>query len=388
VSALLAFGSVDVLFDYRPALRARTGTGEYMHELLASLAERPVEGEHLHLFTSSWKDRPEPALGALLPGVTIHDHRVPVRVLHWTWHRLGLPSIEALVGGEFDLAHSAHPLLMPARQAAQVITIHDLDFLEHPERTAAEVRRDYADRVGVHARRADGILTPSESTRRDVIERLAVDPAKVIAALPGPPRWTLSPVRRDTGAGNILFVGTLEPRKNVGTLLDAYTILRDRRRDAPFLEIAGRATAAADEWIARCQRAPLAGRVHVHGYVSDSVRRDLFANAAVLVLPSWNEGFGLPALEAMAAGVPVVAANRGALPEVVADAGILVDPASAEDMADGLERVLDDSALAASLAARGRERAATFSWEQAADRLRSLYRYAVDARASRHARRG
>jgi glycosyltransferase involved in cell wall biosynthesis len=128
--------------------------------------------------------------------------------------------------------------------------------------------------------------------------------------------------------------------------------------------------------------------VHLHGYISDAVRRDLFAHAAVLVLPSWNEGFGLPALEAMAAGVPVVASNRGALPEVVADAGLLVDPASADEIAAAVERVLDDSTLAADLAARGRARALTFSWAAAADRLRGLYRYAVDLKADRHARRG
>jgi glycosyltransferase involved in cell wall biosynthesis len=378
---------VDVLIDYRPALRARTGIGEYMHELLASLAERPIEDERVHVFTSSWKDRPDPALRSLLPGIEIHDYRVPVRLLHWTWHRLGTPSVERLTGRGFDVTHAAHPLLMPTRRAAQIVTIHDLDFLDHPERTAAEVRRDYAGLVGAHARRADGILTPSVYTRGEVIERLEVDPAKVVVARPGPPRWTTRPPRPGSPHRHVLFVGTLEPRKNVGTLLDAYAILRQRRPDAPPLRLAGRPAAGAETWIAQAGRAPFAGHVHVHGYVTDAVRQELFAGAAVLVLPSWNEGFGLPALEAMAAGVPVVAAARGALPEVVEDAGILVDPASAEEIADAMVRVLDDSALAANLAARGRERAATFSWERAADEARRLYRYAVDARAGSHARR-
>jgi glycosyltransferase involved in cell wall biosynthesis len=379
---------VDVLIDYRPALRGRTGSGEYMHELLASLAERPAADEHLHLFTSSWKDRPDPALSGLLPGVQIHDHRVPVRVLHWSWHHVGLPSVERLVGRSFDVAHAAHPLLMPTRRAAQIITIHDLDFLEHPERTAAEVRRDYARLVGAHARRADGILTSSDYTRREVIERLGVDPAKVAVASPGPPNWTAQPNPHRATRRHILFVGTLEPRKNVGTLLDAYASLRQRRPDAPPLLVAGRPTPLAEGWIAQAQRAPLAGHVHLQGYVTDSVRQELFAGAAVLVLPSWNEGFGLPALEAMAAGVPVIASARGALPEVVADAGILVNPGSAEEIADAIERVLEDSTLAAGLVTRGRERAATFSWSRAADEVRRLYRYTIDGRAHRHARRG
>ncbi len=379
---------MDVLIDYRPALRARTGIGEYMHELLASLAERPADGERVHLFTSSWKDRPDAALQTLLPGIAIHDHHVPVRVLHWAWHRLGAPSIERLTGRRFDLVHSAHPLLIPARRAAQVITIHDLDFLDHPERTAAEVRRDYGKLVGGHARRADGILTPSAFTRGEVIEHLGVDPAKIVVAPPGPPRWTATPPRSTLPRQHILFVGTLEPRKNVGTLLDAYAIVRQCHADAPPLQIAGRAAPGSEIWIARAGCPPLAGHVHIRGYVTDAVRQELFAGAAVLVLPSWNEGFGLPALEAMALGVPVVAAGRGALPEVTGDAAILVDPGSAEELADAILRVLDDEALATDLVSRGRARAAAFSWERMADEVRRLYRCAVDIRTGGHARRG
>ncbi len=134
-----------VLIDYRPALRERSGVGEYTHELVRALLAayppaRPENGFELSLFSSSWKDRLVPA--PELAGATIVDRQIPVRLLNLAWHRLGWPPAEALAGGEYDVTHSLHPLLMPSRAAAQVITIHDLSFLTHPDRTRAEIRRD------------------------------------------------------------------------------------------------------------------------------------------------------------------------------------------------------------------------------------------------------
>src|SRR5262249_57957810 len=131
-----------VLIDYRPALRERSGVGEYTHELARALRaagppDDPQRAIELTLFSSSWKDRFAPA--SELARATTIDRRVPVSVLNLAWHRLGWPPIETIAGRTFDVAHSSHPLLMPSRTAAQVITIHDLDFLTHPERTRAEI---------------------------------------------------------------------------------------------------------------------------------------------------------------------------------------------------------------------------------------------------------
>jgi hypothetical protein len=119
-----------ILLDYRPALRERSGVGEYIHEIAAALMRRLGPSDALTLFSSSWKDR----LDARIPGARVVDARVPVRLLNLAWHRLGWPPIERLAG-PIDIAHSAHPLLMPARAATQIVTIYDLDFLDHPERT-------------------------------------------------------------------------------------------------------------------------------------------------------------------------------------------------------------------------------------------------------------
>src|SRR5204863_774441 len=138
--------------------------------------------------------------------------------------------------------------------------------------------------------------------------------------------------------------GTLEPRKNVGALLDAYEALARRRRTLPRLILAGRATADSRPWLDRIARAPLDRLVEHIGYVDPDKRRQLYEGAALLVQPSFAEGFGIPVLEAMTLGVPVVAANRGALPEVLGDVGSLVDADAPEELASAIGRLLDDSA--------------------------------------------
>jgi glycosyltransferase involved in cell wall biosynthesis len=385
---LLALPGVEVLFDYRPALRQRTGVGEYQHELLLALASSAVPGERFHLFSSSWKDRIDAALPGDLPGVRVHDLRVPVWVLNFCWHRLGWPTVDLLARATFDLTHAAHPLRIPSRRGAAVVTVHDLDFLDHPEWTTAEVRRDYGSLAGSHARAAGAVVTSSHHSRRQIIERLGVAPASVHVCPAGTPRWTTGGRRTPRRAdGYVLFVGTLSTRKNVGGLLDAWTLLLERRPDAPPLRLSGLAGPDAAPWLQRIASPPLRGRVEYSGYVPDGQRRALFEGASLLVLPSWHEGFGLPALEAMALGVPVVASTAGALPEVVGDAGLLVDPASPEAIADAIVRLLDDRGLAAELSRAGERRAAAYRWARTADLVRRAYREAVTHGREPHARR-
>jgi glycosyltransferase involved in cell wall biosynthesis len=374
---------VRVLIDYRSALRGRSGVGEYLHQLVAALlvafpSNASPRQLDVTIFSSSWKDRL--TLSSDLDGVKAVDVRVPVSVLNLAWHRLGWPPVELLAGGDFDVTHSLHPLLLPARDAAQVITIHDLSYLAHPERTRAEIRRDYPALTRAHAHRADAIVVPSRFTAAQVERQLEVSADRIAVCPPGAPDWT--PRTAIPDAGYVLFVGTLEPRKNVGTLLDAYERLLARRA-TPELVLAGQATAESRPWLDRIGRAPLAGRVRHIGYVDPSARRALFEGARVLIQPSFEEGFGLPVLEAMTIGAPVVAADRGALPEVLGDAGLLVDPLQADAVASGLERMLDDTAFAASCAARGTERAREFRWSDTAARVYRVYQLAIDRRAER-----
>jgi glycosyltransferase involved in cell wall biosynthesis len=305
-----------------------------------------------------------------------------VRALNLAWHRLAWPPIEAIGGGEYDVAHSPHPLLLPSRSAAQIVTIHDLHFLTNPERTSAEVRRDYPALVGEHARRADGIVVVSRFVAGEVQRRFQIASERIAVCPNGAPEWKGPPAMAGDG-GYLLFVGTIEPRKNVDGLLDAYARLLSQRPDAPPLVIAGRADSAGEKVLAAAARPPLAGRVECRGYVPAEGREALYKGAQALILPSFDEGFGIPALEAMSAGVPVVVSNRAALPEVVGDAGLYIEPDDAESIASALARLVGDAELRATCARRGLERARQFTWTRTAHGVRRAYEAALAVRRHR-----
>jgi glycosyltransferase involved in cell wall biosynthesis len=375
---------VHVIVDYRPALRARTGIGEYVHELARALATTAPPGDRLTLFSSSWSDRLSAEVAAEIPAAARVDRRVPVRLLTWAWHRAGWPPIERLAGS-CDVVHSPTPLLVPAARAAQVVTLFDLHFLHAPDAVTGPARHDFPGLVRDHVRRADHVIAGSAYAAGLVGNELGVPAGRITTTPLGAPRWAAE-VRAARGSApgtTFLFLGTLEPRKNLGMLLDAYARLIADRPDAPPLLLAGRPTADAQSWLARLDTPPLVDHVRALGYVDETTRRRLFRDARALVLPSLDEGFGLPALEALACGVPVVAAAAGSLPEVVGDAGALVDPRSADAWARAMAALLDDDA-ATTVGARGPARAAAFTWETTAALTRRAYATAV---AARHERR-
>jgi glycosyltransferase involved in cell wall biosynthesis len=372
---------MNVLLDYRPALRDRTGVGEWVHQLALNLLRLKSAGDpaardlELTLWTSSWRDRPTPASVAELEGATFVDRRIPVRPLTWAWNRVGWPTVEALTNLTFDLVHSTTPLLLPSRSGARVCTVYDLDFLAHPDHTWGEMRRDYPRLVHVHSARSDLVATISEYSKRQIQELLDVTADRIVVCRPGVPSWitpaTLGQGRR--AGGHILFVGTLEPRKNITGLLAAYRLLVERDPATPRLVLAGRVTPAAEPWVAEAQAPPLRGRVDIEGYIPDERRQALYGGARLLVMPSLDEGFGLPALEAMALGVPVVASTRGALPEVLGTAGLLVDPADIPGLSHAMESVMTNPDLAGRMRREGIERARQFSWPESARTLLSSY---------------
>jgi glycosyltransferase involved in cell wall biosynthesis len=374
-----------VILDYRPALKDRTGVGEWVHQLAHHLLRLKSAGEpaaadvDVTLWTSSWRDRPTPSSVAELEGATLIDRRIPVRPLTWAWNRAGWPTVETLTSRTFDVVQSTTPLLLPSRSGLRACTVYDLDFLAHPDRAWAEMRRDYPRLVHSHAARADMVVTISEHSKREIHQRLGVAADRVVVCRPGVPSWIAAsaPPRQVRSRGYVLFVGTLEPRKNVRGLLAAYRLMVERDPDAPKLVLAGRVTPAASAWVAESLAPPLAGRVDVLGYVPDDRRAALYRGAQVLVLPSFEEGFGLPVLEAMALGVPVVASTAGALPEVVGTAGHLVDPVDVAALARAMTSVVADPDVAARMRHDGLRRAEQFSWDDSARTLLQSYAEAL-----------
>jgi glycosyltransferase involved in cell wall biosynthesis len=264
-----------------------------------------------------------------------------------------------------------------------VITVHDLHFMTHPDRTSHEIRRDYPALAADHARRADGIIAVSTFAAGEIQRIFSVPRDKIAVCLHGTPAWATQ-VQGGDPSGYLLSVGTLDARKNVAGLLDSYAQLLVRHAAFPRLVMAGSASPDAGPWLQRIQQPPLAGHVDYLGYVTAERRTELYRGARFLLMPSFDEGFGLPALEAMAAGVPVIASQRGSIPEVVGDAGILVDPADPANLAAALESAVADASLWQTLRQRGLARASQFTWDQTARDVRRAYEAAIFAHAHRN----
>jgi glycosyltransferase involved in cell wall biosynthesis len=322
-----------VLLDTTYAQRGPSGTGVYVERLTAALRDAGVE-----VVEAANDRRPAPAGGGL------GSARNLALDARWTQVELPRRAREARAG----VLHHPLPALAARSPCAQVVTVHDLAFERLPELFAPAFRR-YASLTHRRAARgADAVVCVSQTTRRDALARWGVDPKKVVVAPHGPgqePRLVAA-VR----AEHFLYVGDDEPRKNLGLLLDAYARYRaDTGKPLPLV-LAGRATAAAPG--VRCERQPNLPA--------------LLEGAAALVHPALHEGFGLTALEAMSAGVPVLAARSPGLAETVGTAALPFDPYDAEGLAHALERIAAEPALRADLARRGRERAAAFSWAASA----------------------
>lgn len=363
------------------------GIPVYAGELLAALAR--LGGHQLVLWSGSRRARA--CVRALAPaGARIVEPGFAGRLIA----RLGLFAganplpIEA-VTGPVDVFHGLNYLLPSHRgRAARVVSVHDLSLLSHPEWHPAIRAHLHRWPLRRTMREAHHVITDAEVVRAGVVERLGVPSERVtvvpLAPAPGFRPRTLEELRpvldsHGLAAGQyLLFVGALEPRKNVGRLLDALDLLRRRGVDVPPLVLVGPPGWRNTEVRARIAAAP--GRARLLGYLSREDVAALTAGAALFTLPSLEEGFGLPVLDAMACGTPVVTSRTGALGEVAAGAALLMDPTDVEDLAATLERALGDRQLRADLSLKGLARAAEFSWERTARETLRVYERALAAR--------
>jgi len=359
--------------DARIIAYRRGGIANYVRHLIPALAALDPETDYRVL--RHRRDRTRSEAGPNVRRATV-----------WTpcHHRLERWALGVEITPlRLDLLHS--PDFIPPAFGARhfVITVHDLNFLYYPQFLTAESRRYYNDQIAWAVAHADHILADSEATRADLIRLLHVPPEKVTTVHlgidpvfrplpPDPVRETLA--RYGLTPGYLLFVGTLEPRKNLPGLLTAYRILLDRVKPSPPLVIVGSRGWLYEAIYARVESLRLENHVRFVYDVADDDLPALYNGAALLVMPSFYEGFGLPALEAQACGTPVVISDRGSLPEVAGDAAVTVNPDDPEDIAAGIARVLGDPGLQAALRAAGPAHAARFTWEQAARGTLSVYR--------------
>ncbi|HSF15550.1 MAG TPA: glycosyltransferase family 1 protein [Vicinamibacteria bacterium] len=361
--------------DFRPALSRATGVGRYFQGLVSGLVS--VDGEnHYVLFSSSLKERPR--VESRPPNFELVDRRFPVRALNAAWHRVGFPPLDWVTGRSIDVAHSPTPLLLPSVRGRSVVTICDLFFLDHPEATSREIRRDYASLIRSHVRRADAVLAISETTASDVMRRLDVSPERLFIVHAGVDEGFLNRSEENFEGERpyLLMVATEDPRKNVTTLLEALARLKERGFDGS-LKIAGSPGLDTPRILDRIENLGLAGMVERLGYVESSELPNLYRGARCLVAPSLWEGFGLPLLEAMASGTPAVASEIPVHREVAGDAALYYPPEDPSALAQAIERVWLDEALRGQLIDGGVRRASRFSWAASARKALAMYRSLV-----------
>jgi glycosyltransferase involved in cell wall biosynthesis len=354
------------------------GINWYIHNLLLNLALADQENQ----YTVFLGDRRfSPNSGLTLRTSWLPTTRPLVRIV---WEQLVQPFV--LWQEKIDLLHSlafVTPLLSPC---PSVITIYDLGFLIFPQGFRHSKRLYLTLLTRPSARKARRIITISESTKRDTVRLLGVSSKKVDVVYCGVdkafhplPEGEVASFRQKHGLPEriILFVGTIEPRKNVVRLIEAYSRLRDGQVK---LVIGGARGWLYEEVFARVEELDLAGDVLFPGYIPPDELRLWYNAAELFVYPSLYEGFGLPPLEAMACGTPVLTSNVSSLPEVVGEAGLTVDPVDSEGLAEAMNQVLGDGALRQSMREQGLARAGRFSWARAARETVEVYRRALGRR--------
>ncbi|MGH3871821.1 MAG: glycosyltransferase family 4 protein [Pseudonocardiaceae bacterium] len=358
-----------VLIDATPLLGQRSGIGRYTAALLRELAIRPDVDVSVTAFTA----RGQAALRAAVPpGIRVRGGPVPARVLRQLWQRAGWPPTE-LLAGHADVLHATNFVLPPSKRARGVVTVHDLAFLDRPDQLARQ-QRDLPDLVARSVARAAVVCTPSAAVAQQVARRLGVPAQRIVVTPLGVDRsWLTAAAPTEalrTALGlprrYLLFVGAAQPRKGLDVLLDAHAA----RSDLAPLVLAGPAGWGPTP-VARQHR------VRTLGYLDDADLRCVVAGATALVLPSRDEGFGLPVLEAMAAGVPVVCSDLPALREITGGLATLVAPEDPVALAAALATVADSGCDPAGAAAR-RAHAARYTWQACAQATTRAYRQALD----------
>jgi glycosyltransferase involved in cell wall biosynthesis len=373
--------------DLSAAAHERAGLGRYAASLAEALLALGVP------LTAFLNDPQESRLLPPLSELPTYSARLPRKRwrLRAALSYFGGPSMDRALG-DVHLFHATEHLLPKLTRARSVFTLHDTAYLLFPEYHLPRNRIYLRAMMPRFLERADRVIAVSENTRRDALRLYRLDPGKIEVIPEGVDArfrpevddTIVSAVRRryDLPERFILCISTIEPRKNLTTLLEAYAALRHDHPDVRLVIVGGKGW-LFERFFERLRSLGLEGEVVLTGYVPDEDVPALLNAAELFAFPSEFEGFGLPPLEAMACGVPVVCSNAASLPEVVGEAGVLLPPRDVAAWVEALGRLLDDAQLREDLRARGLERASRFTWDAAARRTLDVYRSVMAERSSR-----
>jgi len=366
-----------IYLDISAAVHRRAGLGRYAESLTRALVA--AHPDRYALFYN--RERGIKPLAGLehLPTQTVALGYKPWRMLVWLGQLAHL-GFDPLVP-DAGLFHATEHLLLPLHSVPTILTVHDLIFRHLPAHHKPLNRWYLNLTMPLYCRRATHIIAVSECTRRDLVAAYSLPPEKITVVheaaaprfRPQPPD-TVAAVRARYHLPDryLLFVGTIEPRKNLTRLLSGFEAIHaDGLTDG--LVIVGKRGWLYDDFFSRLEQSPARAAVILPGYVPDEDLPAIYAGAQALVLPSLYEGFGLPVLEAMACGTPVTCSDTSSLPEIAGDAALHFDPDSVESLTDALRRLLSDTDLRAALQQRGFEQAAKFSWGRVAAETEAVY---------------
>jgi glycosyltransferase involved in cell wall biosynthesis len=374
--------------DISRTVQEKTGVGWYTSHLVRGIARVDTRNRYL-LYPCFWYCVPEGFRGVEYPrqrNFHLVDRWRTLRSARKKWDDPDRGGESTL--GDVDVLHCTAYTAPPVSGIGLVVTIHDMSFLTHPQFHEGDNIAFCTRECHRASRRAAKVIVPSEATKADVLRYLHMDEDRVEVIYeaagtdfgPVHDKETIKRVLAHHGIDHnyILFVGTVEPRKNLRRLVEAFLhLVRTRPETGEILAVAGAKGWQNSDVYALVQESGLAHRVRFLGYVPDSDLRVLYSAATAFAYPSIYEGFGLPVIEAMACGCPVVTSRVASIPEVTGDAALLVDPSDVGDIVGALDAVLADRELRTRLRSSGIERAARFSWEAAATRTVEVYEQAA-----------
>ncbi len=379
-----------IAIDIRPLRDVMTGIGRYLYKLVDALSEQDKHNEYL-LFWSNLTIPPPKSLPKT-KNMRVISYRIPGKAITALWAYTSFPQIETFTG-PIDVFHAPCFQVPPAGRAARVFTIHDLIPITNPELAIPSSVRHFRPRAKHYAKRADIIVAISKATARDIINYLDVPEEKISVIyqgttfLPKPSGVKMAEVRKKyaLSPNYILFVSRLDPRKNIARLLKAFEI--SGLSSDWELVIAGPKGWRMEETNRIWNSLTCKSQIRRLNYIEDEELSALYGGAAFLAFPSLMEGFGLPILEAMSVGCPVLTSNVSSMPEVGGGAALYVDPFSVESISAGLIKLANDSALRSKLSQLGYHQAAKFTWDKTASQMIEVYKKAFDIVSARRHKR-
>jgi glycosyltransferase involved in cell wall biosynthesis len=391
LSVPLLFHSMRLVFDSSPfryisaSGRGPSGVAKWSLGALSALSRQKPEWELIGVAPGF----DSPTLEAAEVGENVSYRRVPMpRRVHHVIELMGLdPNVDPWTG-RVDAALGNAFIPPKSRRSASLPVIYDLSVVKHPEMHPKQRIAYVAGQLSRVMSRATVVVTISESVRQEIAEHYKIPLKRIVLA---PPSWQPAVFPYETGSASridlpgeyFLFVGTVEPRKNILGLLTAIEALRARRPDAPPLLLVGGEGWGSAVYGERLKSAIASGAVLRPGYVPDDQMAELYKGALGLVYPSLYEGFGMPIIEAMAAGCPVITSDVSATAEAAQDAAMLVNPTDYEQLEHAMERLMDDAVLRDSLIKSGLARSRDFTWEKTAAKLEEAIELAVSIKGRR-----